>query len=201
LRTAGVIELAVIEPPEGGPGSHEVSPIRTVMSFGFRPSSSATTWAIRVLVPVPMSCTAESASTEPSFVIRTSQPESMLTIRYQTDWATPTPRLTGPRSEAGLRRLPAQPKASAPSLRSARREGNGSLRSRRASGSRPSFSASSSIACSRAKQPWGWPGARMAAPGPALTNTSYCSRCRFGQRYMASAGPPTPAPVPTPAVP
>jgi hypothetical protein len=35
-----------------------------------------------------------------------------------------------------------------------------------------SFSASSSIACSRANAPGTAPGARMAQPGPALMKTS-----------------------------
>ena len=44
----------------------------------------------------------------------------------------------------------------------------------------PSFSASSSIADSRAKAPWEWPGARSGAPGPVFVKTVYSWTSRFG---------------------
>src|SRR5439155_15483660 len=46
FRTAGVIEVVVMLPPDGGPGGDTVSPIVTGTSLGWIPSSSATTWAI-----------------------------------------------------------------------------------------------------------------------------------------------------------
>jgi hypothetical protein len=41
--------------------------------------------------------------------------------------------------------------------------------------------ASSSIVASSAKAPWGWPGARIAVPGPAFVKTSNSSTLRFSQ--------------------
>ena len=201
LRTAGVIDVVVMLPPEGGPGGMLVSPTRTVMSRGCNPSSSATISAITVLMPPPMSWTAESASTEPSWWMRTSQPESMLLMRYQTACATPTPRFTGPGSLFGLRRFCAHPNFSAPMRRSSRRSGLRSFLSMNSRTSMPTFSASASMVCSSPNTPCGWPGARIAAPGPAFVKTSYSSTRRLGQSYMFCAGPALPAPVPTPAVP
>ena len=124
----------------------------------------------------------------------------MLTKRYQTDCAMPMPRLTGPVSGPPACRL-LQLVRSRISCRSTLRAGFSSIFSRRASGSMLSLTASSSMACSNAKHPCGWPGARNAAPGPALMKTSYSSVSRFGHLYILVAGPAVPAPVPTPAVP
>ena len=164
LRTAGEMEPVVTLPPESGPIGKRVSPMRMTMLAGGTPSSSATTTASMVLVPVPRSCTADINSTEPSREIRTSQDESILTKRYQTDCAIPMPRLTGPVSApAGLRLR--QFVRSRMTWRSTFRAGCSSILSRSANGSMFSFTASSSMACSKAKQPCGWPGARNAAPG------------------------------------
>ena len=125
-------------------------------------------------MPPPMSCTAESTSTEPSFETRTSQDESISTNRYHTDWAIPIPRLTGPVSDPAGRRF-CQFVFSRMICRSTFRAGLSSIFSRRSSGSMFSFTATSSMACSKAKHPCGCPGARNAAPGPALMNTSFSS--------------------------
>ena len=75
MRAGGVIEAVVRLPYEGGPGGKSVSPMRTTMSSGRKPKTSATVCAITVPMPVPMSCTLDNTSTEPSRSTRTSQDE------------------------------------------------------------------------------------------------------------------------------
>ena len=167
VRAGGVIEAVVRLPFDGGPAGNSVSPIRTVMSSGRRPNSSATTCARIVPMPVPRSCTLDSTSTEPSRSRRTSQAALLCTLAPHSDCATPRPRLTGPASAPGAWRR-SQPMRCAPRRRSSRRTGLGSMRSRSASGSRPSWSASSSIACSMANAPGVLPGPRIAEPRPGV---------------------------------
>ncbi len=153
--------------------------MRTTMSSGRNPKTSATVCAITVPMPVPMSCTPDKTSIAPSRLTRTSQDERVWTLAPHNDWATPRPRLTGPGSAPAARRR-SQPNRSAPSRRSSRRTGLGSMRSRSASGSMPRRSASSSIACSIANAPGVLPGPRIAHPGPALMKTSYCGGLEVG---------------------
>ena len=81
--------------------------MRTVISSGRSPKTSATVCASTVPVPVPMSCTLESTSTEPSRITRTSQAELICTLAIHSDCATPRPRFTGPGSAPGG--MPAPP--------------------------------------------------------------------------------------------
>jgi hypothetical protein len=69
--------------------------------------------------------------TEPLRSSRTSQAALVWTMPGQNDWATPTPRFTGPRSALAGRRQ-SQPNRSAPIRRSSRRIALGSIRSRSA---------------------------------------------------------------------
>ena len=90
-----------------GPEGNSVSPMRTVMSSGRSPKTSATVWATTVPTPVPISCTLDSASTEPSRITRTSQAESVCTLAPHSDCATPRPRLH--RAGVGARRVAPAP--------------------------------------------------------------------------------------------
>ena len=95
-----------------------------------------------------------------------------------------------------------QPMAFAPGSYCARRTGLDSFFLRNSSGSRPSFAASSSTACSIANAPCEWPGARSGACGPAFVKTSFSSALKFGLfPYRARAGPAVPAPVVMPPEP
>jgi len=94
----------VLLPPELGPNGKSVSPMRTETSSGRSPSSSATTCANTVRIPVPISCTLERTSTKPSRCSRTSHEALVCTMPGQNDCAMPTPRFTGPASAAGKRR-------------------------------------------------------------------------------------------------
>ena len=103
----------------------------------------------------------------------------MLTKRYQTDWAKPDAALDG--AAVGARR----PDCAISRGRSRARSGAqlcardaSRCVSRRSRGSMLSFTARSSMVCSSANAPCGCPGARMAAPGPALMKTSFSSVCR-----------------------
>ena len=84
-----------------------MSPMRTTMSSGRSPSSSATTCASTVPMPVPMSCTLDSTSTEPSRRMRTSQDELVCTLAPHSDCAMPMPRLMRAAIAGG--RAPAAP--------------------------------------------------------------------------------------------
>ena len=75
--------------------------MRTVICSGRSPSTSATVCARTVPTPVPISCTLESTSTEPSRITRTSQAALVCTLAPQSDCATPRPRFTGPGSAPG----------------------------------------------------------------------------------------------------
>ena len=68
-KTVGEIEAQVVLPPLPGPGGKFVSPTRTVICSGLRPSISAATTAMTVRVPVPMSCTPRRNSMLPSGLI------------------------------------------------------------------------------------------------------------------------------------
>src|SRR5450756_1298869 len=98
---------------------------------------------------------------------------------YQTAAAQPRPRRSGfPAAAAAAFAcvIPArrdQPISFAPISHSACRTSEASFLRRRASGSIPSLSASASSAVSTAKQPCGWPGARIAQPGPRCVKVGY----------------------------
>ena len=155
-----------------------------------------------------------SSSTEPSRCTRTCAFEFSEAKTYQLPFAIPRPR-----TRAGGRPLPptvqlpvamspaflflrSQPIAFAPTSYCDSRTGLASFLRRTSSGSRPSFSASSSIADSSPKAPCEWPGARSGAAGPAFVKTSCSSIFRFGfLPWSAPAGPAVPAPPATPAEP
>ena len=94
--------------------------------------------------------------------------------------AQPTPVLTTPGELPGLRYLCFQPNLSVPRAYSRCRMGLGSFFSRNSTGSRPSFTARSSIADSMPKDAGGFPGARKARADPALTTTAVCLTRVFG---------------------
>ena len=169
-----------MEPPDDGPNGIRVSPIRTETFSSGSPSSSAATIATTVRAPVPRSWTPCSTSAEPSRLSVTVARGPGPPVLYQTAAPTPTPRrIAGSFVARRLSRV-FQPIFSAPMRNSSRRISEGSFFIRNSSGSMPSFRARASIVASRAKAPWGCPGARNAADGPALVKTSYSSTFRFG---------------------
>jgi hypothetical protein len=180
-RIVGALEGVVDEPPESGPNGIRVSPIRTEIFSSGSPSSSAATIATIVREPVPMSWTPCSTSAEPSRFSVTVARGPVPPVLYQTEAPRPTPRRIAGSSVLRRASRSFQPIFSAPILNSSRRTGEGSFLMRSSSGSMLSLAASSSIAASRAKAPWGWPGARKAAEGPALVKTSNSSTRRLGQ--------------------
>ena len=159
--------------------------------------------AIAVRKPVPMSCAPEKYSTLPSRWIRTSAPTPLpRAMTYQLPLAIPIPRLRGPAPSPGFLFRRSHPMALAPTSYWMRRTGEASFFLRTSRGSSPSRSATSSTADSRAKAPWGWPGARSGAAGPALVKTSCSSIFRLGfLPWSDPAGPPVPAPPAIPADP
>src|ERR1043166_1703016 len=99
-------------PPEGG---NRVSPTRTTICSGFRPSKSAAITAITVLAPVPRSCVPQRISMLPSDLIWASA----LVPRPpppQVAPAQPTPVLTIPAVLPGFLYFSFHPNRSAPSL-------------------------------------------------------------------------------------
>src|SRR5262245_33218518 len=66
FKQAGDVPGVVVLPPEPPDRPYWLSPIRTVISLGPRPSVSAVTMARTVRSPVPRSCVEPCTSTEPS---------------------------------------------------------------------------------------------------------------------------------------
>src|SRR4051812_12454565 len=92
---AGAMEGVVLLPPLPPEGGYRVSPTRTVICSGFKPSKSAAMHAITVLEPVPRSCVPQRISTLPSGLICASAFVPRPRPPHAAD-AQPTPVLIGP---------------------------------------------------------------------------------------------------------
>ena len=125
--------------------------------------------AMAVRKPLPMSCAPEKHSTEPSRWMRISQP-TLAAAGVHAPFAVrhADAALLRPLASPAFLLRRSQPMAFAPMSYCIWRTGEGSFFFRSSSGSIWSFSASSSIADSRAKAPCGCPGARRGAAGPGV---------------------------------
>ena len=167
------------EPPAPGAIGRSVSPYSTRTASYGTPSSSATTCACTVAVPMPISWNPHRSRAVPS----ASSRRVRLAMKIQAGWyarAIPYPTSVEP---VCVGCLSCQPNSRAPRSMTSRirrceyarpciGETAGSLRSRRSTGSIPRSCASWSIADSMANEPTDSPGARMAVLGTRSSSTT-----------------------------
>ena len=94
-RIAGITAAAVVDPPEPGANGWLLSPSSIVTCGTSRPSVSATTIAMIVRLPVPMSCVPQRITTLPSEVISQCA-RAPVPAPPQRFAEQPRPRLIGP---------------------------------------------------------------------------------------------------------